>query len=178
MSILGKKYELFRLSNLIIIFSNVLFFMIVQTLFFKYVASKQFEILLEDKVNIINEYLKHDEEQKEKIKKYINKQETKELIEKGTEQATERNKINNKLILKWTGIPLIIALTIFIVSVLRLKIQGKYWNKIHTGLLLLVITAYLTELFIYFAIVKQYQFYGDHNIYSKLYNNLYEINKN
>ena len=178
MSILGKKYELFRLSNLIIIFSNVLFFMIIQTLFFKYVASKQFEILLKDKVYILNEYLKYDEEQKEKIKNYLDKQETKELMEKGAKYEKERNKINNKLILKWFGIPFIIVLTIFIVSVLRLKIQGKYWNKIHTGLLLLVITAYLTELFIYFAIVKQYKYFGDHNIYSKLYNNLYEINKN
>lgn len=177
MPILGKKYEIFRLSNMIIMFSNILFFIVVQTLFFKYIASKQFEIVLEDKVDILNEYLKYDEQQKEKIKVYMEKEETKELIKKGNEQEKKRDKLNNNLIMKWIGIPFIIVLIIFIASVGRLKLQGKYWTKIHTGLLLLVVTAYLTELFIYFGIVKQYQFYGDQKIYSTLYNNLYELNE-
>lgn len=177
MPILGKKYELFRLSNMVVMFSNILFFIVVQTLFFKYVASKQFEIVLEDKVNILNEYLKYDKEQKEKIKIYMEKKETIELIKKGNEQKEKREKLNNNVIIRWIAIPFIIVLIIFIASIGRLKIQGKYWTKIHTGLLLLVVTAYLTELFIYFGIIKQYQFYGDQKIYSTLYNNLYELNK-
>jgi len=177
MPILGKKYEIFRLSNMVIIFSNILFFIVVQTLFFKYIASKQFEIVLKDKINIFNTYLKYDSEQKEKIKKYLEKDETKQMLEKGKLQENERNKLNNKLIIKWIGIPFIVTLIIFIASVGRLKLQNKYWTKIHTGLLLLVVTAYLTELFVYFAIVRQYKFYGDHELYATLFNNLYDLNK-
>jgi hypothetical protein len=177
MPILGKRYELFRLSNMVIIFSNILFFITVQTLFFKFIASKLFEIVLEDKVDILNEYVKYDEQQKEKIKVYMEKEETKELVKKGSEQEKKRDKLNNKLIMKWIGIPFVIVIIIFIASVARLKLQGKYWNKIHTGLLLLVVSAYLTELFVFFGIVKQYQFYGDQQIYSTLYNNLYNESK-
>lgn len=177
MPLLGKKYEIFRLSNMIIIFSNIVFFMIIQTLFFKYIASKQFELVLKNKVDILNTYLKYDTDQKEKIKKYINDEKTQKIIKNSYDSEKKRNKYNNMLIIKWIGIPIIITLLIFIISVVRLKLQNKYWTNIHTGLLLLVISAYLTELFVYFGIVKQYQFYGDQKIFASLFNNLDKLNK-
>ena len=40
-------------NDLIPIFLNVIFFIIVQTIFFIYVASKQFENVLKEKLNIV-----------------------------------------------------------------------------------------------------------------------------
>ena len=47
-------------KNLIVVFCNVIFFIVVQTLFFKFIASKQFNVVLADKVGIINELAKQE----------------------------------------------------------------------------------------------------------------------
>ena len=69
-------------NDLIPVLSNVIFFVIVQTLFFKYVASKQYEVVLESKLDFIKTICDNDPYLKSKIYDFRDKylQETKKKL--------------------------------------------------------------------------------------------------
>ena len=77
-------------NDLIPVLSNVIFFVIVQTLFFKYVASKQYEVVLESKLNFIKTICNNDPFLKKYIyefkHKYLDK--NKDIV---IQQETKRN---------------------------------------------------------------------------------------
>ena len=104
-----NKPRLFASPNMIITFSNVIFFIVVQTFFFKYIASKQFNVVLSDKVGILNEYLKYDPEMTESIKQFTTSEEANEIKSKAKIQEKEREKLNKQRIKLWVGVPLVIA---------------------------------------------------------------------
>ena len=92
--------SVFNSTNMIITWSNIIFFIIVQTLFFKLVASKQFVLLLENKVGIVNTLQKYNTNINQQITHYINSDETVLLSEIAKQQEKERNKKNWGLIIK------------------------------------------------------------------------------
>ena len=109
-------------KNLIVVFCNVIFFIVVQTLFFKFIASKQFNVVLADKVGIINELAKHDPFTSKQINKYLKSKAAKELEKKAKVQSEMREIKNRELIKKWIGPPLAGALILLLLSYLRMKV--------------------------------------------------------
>src|SRR5271170_5552619 len=101
------KANVFDSANMVIVLANIIFFMIVQTLFFKYVASKQFNIVLEDKAGIVGEYLKHDPAANEKYRQFKNSEKAKSIEKAAKEQEAIREKENMSSTLIWIGIPLL-----------------------------------------------------------------------
>ena len=92
-------------NDLIPIFMNVMFFMAIQTIFFLYVASKQFENVLIDKINIVKVLSENNPYIKSLIQNYKNSY----ISNKNFDIIiSEREKYNNEILLIYCGIPMII----------------------------------------------------------------------
>jgi hypothetical protein len=168
--------KMFKNSNMVIAFLNIIFFIIVQTLFFKYFASKQFNTVLENKIDILNTYSELDPQAKEIIDAHLNSPQAAFIKEIAEYQELEREELNNKLIKKWIGIPLTLSIILLIIlfSLLLREDSVNRWNGSDTAVLSLIVGAYATELMFYFGIVRQYEFYGDMQLVNKLYSNVYD----
>lgn len=171
--------QVFESANMIVLLSIIIFFMVVQTLFFKYVASKQFNIVLEDKANIVGEYLKHDPAANEKFRQFKNSEKVKSIEKAAKEQEAIREKDNMASTLKWIGLPLLIAVLFLIFFIGKLYFKSEEWDTVDTMLLSFVVFSYVVEVLFYVGVVKQYQFYGDQAIYDNLFHNVSNnVNKN
>lgn len=168
---MSSKYNIniFESANMIIVFANVIFFMIVQTLFFEYVASKQFNIVLEDKANIVGEYLKNDPNANEKYRRFKNSDKASQIQTTAKKQEDKRAKENMENTMLWIGIPVLIAVAFLVFFIIKLIFKKEVWDTTDSVLLSFVVFAYMIEVLFYLGIVKQYQFYGDQSIYTKLY---------
>lgn len=155
------------------ILSNVLFFMIVQTLFFIYIASKQFDTVLVEKAAILTELAKHNKS----IAELINIAKT-ENSKRDAEIAlitANRNKANMKLTIKFCLIPIGIISTILLLLIIFGR-SNKKWDSDDTFNILLISFAYITEIYFYLFIVRKYEIVGDHylihNIFKKINNSI------
>jgi hypothetical protein len=174
--------NVFKSANITITLCNIIFFMIVQTFFFKYIASKQFNIVLQNKMGIMTELAKNNIYVNNKIKEYKDSNSVASIKINAEKENKAREKKNSMLMLKEFG-PFIggcfIILLFFIIMMLYYNIFKKdnnwhKWMSVDTSILTLVLFAYTTELLFYFGIVRNYDFYGDQQLYDKLYYNVKE----
>ena len=166
------------LNNIILIFVNVLIFILMQTIFFYFVGSRQLEKVINDKVDIVNQYMKYDSSYKSKIKEYMNTEKIKNIINKAEDEEKERTQENIEIIKKWIGTPLIVLVSLLLICFIIFIIAKKKWTGIDNVGLSLVFTAYLTEICIFFGIIQKYIFLGDQTLYYFLYNLIKkELNK-
>ena len=171
--------EIFAVPNMIILISNVIFFIIVQTWFFTNYASKQINTVVEDKLNVLNEYLKYDTSVRQNIANYKKSDEYKNIQKKSIDNSNWRDEQNWKATKKYISPVLLffVACLIIYISILVFPgIKTTPWKGPDWAVLSLVVFAYTTELFFYFGMVRQYIFYGDHAITHKLYENLENLN--
>lgn len=144
-------------NDLVPIFMNVMFFMSIQTIFFLYVASKQFENVLKDKINFIKILSENNQYVYDYIQilknNYVNGKDYTNVI-------LQRQKYNNQILVIYCGIPMIVISSILIYILFFMKSQKK-WNSVDTLSLFFVTLAYLTELFLFFCVISQYVFIGD-----------------
>lgn len=172
--------NVFKSANMTITMCNIIFFMIVQTLFFKYVASKQFNIVLQNKMEIITELAKNNITVNNKINEYKKSLSVANMKKNAIKENKTREEKNSKLMFKEFGPFIGTSITILAIFVgmmiynaLTSNNEWHKWKSTDTAVLTLVVFAYTTELLFYFGIVRNYNFYGD----QQLYNNLYRIVK-
>lgn len=151
-------------NDLIPVLANVIFFVIVQTLFFKYVASKQYEVVLQSKLDFVKTICDNDPYLKSKIFEFRDKY-LEENKNKVKQQEKNRNNKNLKLFYTYSGIPFVIF-TLMLLHIIFIMKSKRKWNDVDTLSLLFVTLAYCTELFFFFFIVRKYEFVGDHYIIS------------
>jgi len=175
---LPRMQNTFTASNLLGILCNVFLFIVVQTGFFYFVASKQFNNVLESKVDIMNIYLKNNENAKQNMKEYINSESVKEIKKIAKEQEVKRDAANIEL-MKADILPLLLftgGLIILVIFAMYTNKRNQWssFNKTDQILLASVLFAYTTEMAFFFGVVKQFEFYGDHAIVNKFYNSIKE----
>ena len=166
--------EVFQVPNMIILVSNVIFFIVVQTFFFKYKASQQINTVIKEKLDILNTYLNYDPELKQKIVDYKTSSEFKEKKKKAEKNAEWRNIENWKLIVKYI-LPVFGLFTVILIILIlldRLPVKTTKWVGVDTAIGSLVFLAYSTEILFYFGMVRQYTFYGDHELTYNVYSSL------
>lgn len=200
-----------RAANLIVITANVYIFIKVAVFFYENFGAKQFNVVLQDKADIVSEYLKYDKSAQENIIKYKGtnsnpyandyidpssieyvppSQDYSTIKAKAKILAEVRNRMNAENIKNeidpWTTIFFWIFVGLIIWIILRLTFmaaQSKIFNKdvdygdiwhwkVDNFLLFMIVTAFTTELLFFFGIVKQYSFYGDQQIYSKIFSEI------
>jgi hypothetical protein len=155
------------------IFTTVLFFIVVQTLFFKYIASKQYDNILLSKSNFISQLGNYNTSVKELINILKLKADT-ELKEKAIKSKQNREIINYNLMFKYCIIPIIITTSILLILLLYSFTEKTKWTYIENISLLLILGSYLTELYFFFFIIKKYEIIGDHEIFYKSLKSLSE----
>ena len=186
--------SVFNYSNIIITLCNIIFFIVVQTLFFKLIASKQFNIVLQSKMGILNEFANNNDYIKNNLKEFLQSEQAK-MITKGAKADNKvRENKNFKLIKDKIGVIVIILLIILIIFIYLAITTKDSWKSVDTSILSLVVFAYTTELMFYFGIVRNYIFVGDQKLYDNIYkktkdkvnfdnvnsqllNNLYKLNE-
>ncbi len=157
-------------NDLIPVVANVLFFMIVQTLFFYYIASQQYETVLVSKLDFVKTMA-------EENKSFRNTLENlkKDFLEKNEKHSKDQKKLrdehNKNLTKKYCGIPILIGLLMMTHLVFIMKTK-RPWNSVDTLSLLFVLLAYGTEILFFIFIVRKYEFVGDQYIMSKLLTNI------
>lgn len=151
-------------NDWIVILVNVLFFMIVQTLFFRYVASKQYETVLVDKLGLVSEYISKQKNYKKALSNERQNFATTNapLLQS---QYNTRQTINNQLEIDYCWKYIIFTI---VAIVIVFVINPNKWGSLHTLGLVFVILGYTTELLFFFGMVKQYEFVGDHTIVNNL----------
>jgi hypothetical protein len=153
--------------------------MIMQTLFFKFIISTEYETFIKEKINTVNYYLDRDQDAKDFLINYKNNN-----IETITNEALEQKKIrDNKniyLYIYYCILPILLVVLLFILIII-LNYKSLIFKKsekfkgvdyFNFGLILLV---YIPNIIIFFFVIKKYQFIGNIDIFNRFYNNI--INK-
>ena len=162
--------------------------MVVQIAFFYIIASKQVDVIIESKSDILQHYMKHSVKANADIQKYINSKEFKQKQEAAKLTKKERLRLNRKII--WLKLKpfLIFIFSIVLVSLLLIilfsikqvqtklnisesKAQSLTLSLSDKVLVLFVLGAFSTELLFFFGMVKKYEFIGDMEILNILHKN-------
>ena len=157
----------FESKNLVLVFANVFVFMVIQTLFFDQVASRQFDDLLKNKTGIYTTWLRLEPSRKEQARARIDAA-VDSIRGPAAEQAARRNAANWSLFRKDVGLPLALVVAILAGLVVSMRRKGTPWTSLDTTMLTLVLGAYFTELLFFFGIVRRYEFYVDQKLYFNL----------
>lgn len=151
----------------IVILSNVIFFMVVQSFFFYFVASKQYENVLANKMDLVSRFANKNELSKQKFKDFKDAfllQQNK----KADQQYSERMKENWQYIKKYCVYPILAASAALLFVIYFIKYNSS-WSSIDSLNLTLVLLAYATELYFFFFIVRKFEFVGDQYIIANIF---------
>ena len=155
----------FSLLDLTIVFASVIFFIMVQSFFWIHVGSKQFENIILDKSEIASNFLKFSDPE---VKNYICNSLEKAKKSHTEDEATLQSL--NKTLLHELTWPWVLTLTLSSVICVFIKLvmqdtTSSEWASFKFGLMLLI-GSFLTELIIFFCIIKPYVLIGDVEILS------------
>lgn len=150
--------------------------MVVQTLFFKLVASKQYVNVLNSKMDLIDTFLEKDSEAQEEVNRF-----KREYLEtnrgKAAEQEALREKINTELTQIYSY-KIIAAAVVVLLGILIFMKSKTPWSRLYTLSLLLVLLGYTTELLFFFFIVQKYEIVGDQYIISHIAHRIHHLFQN
>jgi hypothetical protein len=168
--ILNDKNEVF------LILINIIIFMIIQTIFFKFVISTEYESLIKEKLNTVNYYISRDQEVKNIIINY-KKNNIEKIKKKALEKEKIRDKINSKLYLEYCFMPILFFILIFIIIIILnyyslIFKKSEKFEGVHYFNFVLILLIYIPNMIIFFFVVKKYQFIGNVEILSTIYNNI------
>jgi hypothetical protein len=155
-------------NDWIAILSNVTFIVVIQTLFFWYIASQQYTTVLKEKIKLVRAFADKFPE----IKSDLNLMKAEYSTQNAQitqEQEAKRMEINIELV-KDRVIPFLYVLggLYLLVFIWKAFVRKQPWSNVDTWSLIFVLTAYCTELFFFFFIVQKYEFVGDHHIIHKI----------
>jgi hypothetical protein len=163
--ITNNKHEIFLL-----LFS-IMIFMIIQTLFFHFIISKEYNEVLNEKMNSIKYFFSNNKNLKIKFDEF----KTNYLIKNkkiAEEQTKKRENINNVLYIKHCVIPILVVFVIMIIFLFIYLGNKKHWSFLHVFNLFLILIVYIPEFIIYFFVIKKYQYIGNNEIIYKMYNKI------
>ena len=155
------------------IFTTVLFFYVIQTLFFKYIASNQYNNLLLQKARFLTKLGKYNTSIAALIEEMKKNAEV-NLKTKALESQKIRERINKRLIFNYCVIPIIVVSSILLLIVIYSLFtkSKKSWSYIETISFILILGSYLTELYFFFFMVQKYEIVSDDELTYKLFKHL------
>jgi len=148
----------FKTSSAIIIFTNVLSFMTMQTIFFWFIVSRSIDKIVLDKSILIKSIAKDNYEFDYQIRKYLNTTEFKNDYNQGLAESILRQEYNINLLWNWMTLPFSVIIGFLILNIIVELAQtdrSKKFDKIDFLILLSVFTAFLSEVVFYFVIINR-----------------------
>lgn len=154
--------------NVVVSLVNVLFFVVVQTIFFKLVGAQQLDRTVQEKAKVLRVIRENLEENELRtpillldaavLRTGVTKR------DQANREKEKRKDMNNDLIVRWMG-PLALFLigAIILVLVYNRKHQRPLTFAHYVGLVLVVVS-YVTELMFFFFVVRKYVIVGDYEL--------------
>lgn len=150
-------------STILVIFCNVLIFMLMQILLFWYVISKAVENIIVDKSAILRDIIKNSTAVRTRLHEYINSIEYQTIYNQSLIDKQTRTEFNMDLTWKWMMTPFLIVITILCIGSLYSIYIHRYtqYNTLKldkTDLIVLatVFLSFLTEIIFIFVLVMRY----------------------
>lgn len=144
--------------NMLLIFTNALFFAIVQSLFFWFVISKQVENTIEKITEDVGS-LAQTPELSLATELYIKDLDAdRGMIERAKEQQKAREEKNEKLLQKYIYPIIGVLFGLVILCFAALILTGERFTVVDTVLLLMVIGAFATEFVFYFVVIEPMEY--------------------
>ncbi len=167
-----------RPATAIVVFTNAISFMIMQTLFFWFIMSKSVSGIIDDKSMLIRQIGKSIPEIDELVLNFINSSEFQKKYELALSDNQKRIDHNTQLLWTWMIPPFSIIVGFLSLSVL-LEVYFTFRNirpafrfdKIDFILLMSVFMAFLTEVVFYFTVVSRSKTISDMDVLSVLIKN-------
>ena len=86
----------------------------------------------------------------------------------------KRNEDNRALLFRIALPFVVVSLTIMIIC-MTISIYKKVWTKSHTISMAILVLCFMTELYIYFFVINQYEIVGDVELMVKLFNRTTDV---
>lgn len=167
---LKAEKEFIDPKNLSFIFLNILIFIIVQILFFYYIASGQYEEVVVGLSSLPIAYLEKAPLERDYYCKESDPslQQNKDIKEKAEEEKVKNQDFNKKLILKYFTPVFVVLFFIILILFIIMFIKREKFIKADSIIFFTIIAAFSTELYYYFVIVRQMIFVGEQQIISEI----------
>lgn len=148
--------------NLFIVILNLIAFATIQTIFFWFVGSKQVDAVVEQKADFFSELAKRDDIVHQEMLDYLNDPKNGKVLADKVKIDNENTAAKNwELTYSMIGPPYFALCAILGFMFLSMIVFRKFPTSIDAFLALMVITAFTTELFFYFLVVRQQITIGD-----------------
>lgn len=169
-------FDLIDPSNLFIVVANVLAYIILQTLFFWFIASNSVNYVLEDKAALVHTFFSQRDSTKRMMESYLdNPVNTDYLPTIAARQKSDRDSQNWELV-KTYIMPIAVVLLVALVVIRGVMYFRKQpFTRIDMFLLFLVLGAFTTELYFFLTVSSQLTYIGDGEITWTLYSALKRV---
>ena len=160
-------------ANAVVNLVNVLFFVVVQTIFFVLVASRELDRVVREKSSILltlREQLGHNCVERGVSALDWRIHEVDADVRRRNPEAlkAERWQANRGLLLRWVG-PVVLALVVGLAALIGFLVVRKHAFPVsHRVGLGLVVVAYIVEILIFLFVIERYTMVGDNQLLEML----------
>lgn len=155
-------YNNSRVTLFIIIFSNSLSFMLMQTVFFWFIISEGMIELIKNKSVLIRDLAKTIPDVDNNIKEYFNSSDFIEVINKANEDKNKRDKHNLQVMWNWLTIPFSVVVGMLsgcilleIILIIKKINKEDRFSKMDIYILITVLCAFISEIIFYFTVISR-----------------------
>lgn len=152
------------------IFANVVVFCVFQCVFFYFVASRQYDDLLNHKMRIIEPFLERERPGRqlacERLLNVMGNEEKR--VKAGETMNGYFKKSNRKTIVTFAGPYIATAAVLAAAFARRARMRGE-WQGHHTLAYVLLIFCFTTEIFYYLGVVRTYRVLGDWEMVDRVF---------
>ncbi len=167
--------DVFSPPNLIVVFANVLSFVLLETLFFWFVASNAIGAVVQDKATVVAYFAGQKRSTREAlISELENEYNTQTIPSVAAKQLRQREEQNFHLVLTHIAPVAVTMVIMIIVLYMAMKWKGKPFTRIDTFLLGMVLFAFSTEIYFYITVTSQIVYVGDNELMAEVYKSLIE----
>ena len=158
---INRVATLFDPLNLLLIFANLFAFVVMETLFFWYIASNTISEVVKSKSLFLANVANNDPDMKEEMITFLSLPENStEISMRAASQNKVRNEKNVDMVISRI-FPVAIAMAVAcILMVGMIYHRGEKFTRVDYFLLLLVLLAFSTELIFYLVVIKQLEYIG------------------
>lgn len=149
-------------ANLLILFCNVFAFIVMETIFFWFVTSQSVDDILSEKAGLVSTFADQNETNRLAMRDYLELPENTENVpQEASVQFRQRQELNWNLVKAYI-VPIAAGVGIIILLLLgAMFFRRQPLTRIDLFLLLLVLGAFMTEMYFYFTVTKQLVYIGD-----------------
>lgn len=139
--------------TLMIVFVNLLAYVVIQTVFFFFVGSQNFVTAISQKADFVYEFAIQDPQTEASLREELESQyNTVDVPETARRERDRRAVVNKDIMIKYLLPPVAVIAVLLASQLVRLVIWGNGMNSIDLFLIFMVLFAFTTE-FIFFGLV-------------------------